>query len=53
MKNENFIEIGVKHIPEMTVAYVRHIGPYKGDSNLFKGLKKYVVGRFKRFNSFP
>ncbi|UCH14787.1 MAG: AraC family transcriptional regulator [Bacteroidales bacterium] len=28
----------VKELPEMTVAYVRHIGPYKGDSKLFEKL---------------
>ena len=27
--------VEVKDIPEMHVAYVRHIGPYKGDSALF------------------
>ena len=31
-------EIEVKEIPEMTVAYVRHIGPYQGDSKLFEKL---------------
>ena len=30
--------VEVKKLPEMTVAYVRHIGPYKGDSALFEGL---------------
>jgi len=28
----------VKEFPEMTVAYVRHIGPYKGDQQLFDEL---------------
>ena len=28
----------VKEFPEMTVAYVRHIGPYKGDQQLFDRL---------------
>ncbi len=28
----------VKGLPEITVAYVRHIGPYKGDSALFNRL---------------
>ncbi|BDD08250.1 AraC family transcriptional regulator [Fulvitalea axinellae] len=30
--------VEVKTLPEMTVAYVRHIGPYKGDHQLFKRL---------------
>ncbi|TRX72270.1 GyrI-like domain-containing protein [Carboxylicivirga sp. M1479] len=30
--------IEVKNMPSMTVAYVRHIGPYKGDEELFRGL---------------
>ena len=29
------VNVEVKELPEMTVAYVRHIGPYKGDSALF------------------
>jgi AraC family transcriptional regulator len=29
------LNIGVKDLPEMHVAYVRHIGPYKGDNELF------------------
>lgn len=27
--------VEVKHLPKTTVAYLRHIGPYKGDSELF------------------
>lgn len=30
--------IEVKKFPEMTVAYVRHVGPYKGDAPLFEKL---------------
>ena len=30
--------IEIKQLPDMTVAYVRHIGPYKGDEELFRGL---------------
>ena len=30
--------VEVRQLPEMTVAYVRHIGPYKGDGKLFEGL---------------
>ena len=29
------VNVEVKELPDMTVAYVRHIGPYKGDSDLF------------------
>ena len=32
------IQVEVKDMPDFNVAYVRHIGPYKGDSELFKGL---------------
>lgn len=31
-------EVKVKNIPSFTVAYVRHTGPYKGNSNLFENL---------------
>ena len=31
-------EIEVKEMPPLTVAYVRHIGPYAGDSKLFEKL---------------
>ena len=30
--------IEIKQLPDMTVAYVRHIGPYKGNEELFRGL---------------
>lgn len=30
--------VEVKELPKMTVAYIRHIGPYKGDEKLFEGL---------------
>ena len=32
--NQN-VKIEVKQLPKTTVAYVRHIGPYKGDTELF------------------
>ncbi len=32
------LKIEVKEMPEYEVAYVRHIGPYKGDAALFKGM---------------
>lgn len=37
MKQEQ-VQVEVKEMPEFQVAYVRHIGPYKGDSRLFKRL---------------
>lgn len=30
--------VEVKNIPEMTIAYIRHIGPYKGNVELFESL---------------
>lgn len=38
MLNKNDVNVEVKALPEMQVAYVRHIGPYQGDSELFAGL---------------
>jgi AraC family transcriptional regulator len=38
MKNSEQIKVEVKEMSELNVAYVRHIGPYKGDSELFEGL---------------
>ncbi len=36
MKNKTIqTNVEVKELPEMHVAYVRHIGPYKGDTELF------------------
>ena len=32
---ETEANVEVKELPEMHVAYVRHIGPYKGDAELF------------------
>lgn len=32
------VTVEVKNFPEMHVAYVRHIGPYAGDSALFQSL---------------
>lgn len=30
--------VEVRDLPKMTVAYIRHTGPYQGDENLFEGL---------------
>ena len=39
MKNEDIqTQVEVRDMPEMHVAYVRHIGPYKGDQELFARL---------------
>jgi AraC family transcriptional regulator len=35
MPHTKSLNVDVKEIPEMHVAYVRHIGPYKGDTELF------------------
>jgi AraC family transcriptional regulator len=35
MPHTKSISVDVSEVPEMHVAYVRHIGPYKGDSELF------------------
>ena len=31
-------KVEIRELPEMEVAYVRHIGPYKNDAELFRGL---------------
>ncbi len=38
MDKKTKLQVEVKDIEPMHVAYVRHIGPYKGDSKLFEGL---------------
>ena len=38
MNDQLKTEVQVREIPDMTVAYVRHIGPYKGDNALFGSL---------------
>ncbi len=38
MIDKKSLNVEVKEIPEMHVAYVRHIGPYKGDPALFERL---------------
>lgn len=32
------MDVRVEDLPEVTIAYVRHVGPYAGDSELFQGL---------------
>ncbi len=38
MKNEMNVNVEIQDLKPMTVAYVRHMGPYKGDSGLFAEL---------------
>lgn len=38
MKDKNQVQVEVKEMPELNVAYVRHIGPYQGQGNLFDRL---------------
>lgn len=38
MKRELEARVEVKKLPQMDLAYVRHIGPYQGDDQLFKDL---------------
>ncbi len=40
---KNLKGIKVVELQEMTVAYVRHIGAYKGDGNLFEGLINKIM----------
>lgn len=37
-RNEMNQGVEIRELPEMTVAYVRHVGPYQGDAKLFEGL---------------
>ncbi len=38
MITKNLLKVRVKDIPALHVAYVRHVGPYKGDAALFERL---------------
>lgn len=38
MKDKKQFQVEVKNLPEFHAAYVRHIGPYKGDGELFENL---------------
>jgi AraC family transcriptional regulator len=38
MLNEKNVKVEVRDMPAMTLAYVRHIGPYKGNPKLFQSL---------------
>ena len=41
---EKDVKIEVKEMPELNVAYIQHIGPYKGDTKLFAGLFGKLMG---------
>ena len=43
MINREEIQVEVKDMPAWDVAYVRHIGPYQGDSALFEGLMNKLM----------
>ena len=55
MQGEKTIQVEVKDMPELHVAYVRHLGPYQGDSELFGRLIEKIteVGGTERFDTFP
>jgi AraC family transcriptional regulator len=38
MSDKLKMEVRVEDLPELTLAYVRHVGPYAGDASLFEGL---------------
>lgn len=42
-KSKLTTQVAVKQMPEMTVAYVRHIGPYKGNVDLFQKLMSQLM----------
>jgi len=44
MSNKREVTIEVKELPEMPIAYVRHIGAYKGNSALFERLFGKLCG---------
>ena len=43
METTNTLQVRIADLPEMPVAYVRHIGPYAGDSALFEGLLERLM----------
>ncbi len=42
-KSKLTARVEVKSMPEIHVAYIRHIGPYKGDGALFEGLMNKLM----------
>lgn len=55
MMNNETRTVEVKQLPEMTVAYVRYVGPYKGNEKLFAGLfeKLYKWAGARNLLNFP
>ncbi len=43
MEEKILKKIEVKKMPEMHVAYVRHVGPYQNDKDLFAGMIKKIM----------
>ena len=43
VKDTNLIQVEVKDMPDLHVAYVRHIGPYQGDETLFQRLFEQLM----------
>lgn len=43
VKHKNLIQVEVKDMPALEVAYMRHIGPYQGDSQLFQRLTEKLM----------
>ncbi|MDD2422120.1 MAG: GyrI-like domain-containing protein [Heliobacteriaceae bacterium] len=48
-------QVEIKVLPEMTVAYVRYVGPYQGDAELFERLhnKLYTWAGARDLIQFP
>ena len=44
MKEKSEVKVEIREMPEFHVAYVRHIGPYKGDVQLFENLFARLLG---------
>lgn len=38
MKERMKVDVEVRKVPDKTVAYIRHVGPYAGDGQLFGNL---------------
>ena len=45
MKDKSQIQVEVKDMPELHVVYIRHTGPYQGDSGLFEDLFSRLMRR--------
>jgi AraC family transcriptional regulator len=43
MQDESKAQVEVQDVTEMHIAYIRHIGPYAGDAELFRGLFEQLM----------